>query len=493
MINSHTNHSIPYLPATAIVSGIRNKEFSVETVLRLFLDRIEKYNTKVNAIVCSFNKEDLIKEAKEKDKILNEGIGIGALFGLPITVKDSFNVKGLTTSNGQSPYKDLVVQEDAELISRLKEAGAIIIGKTNLPLFSIDWQTTNLWYGRTNNPYDLERVPGGSSGASAAAIAMGFSALELGSDAGGSIRVPAHFCGVCGLRTTEHALSNRGQFKFPNKPQGHRNLTVPGPIAKNVSDLLLMMPVLWENERVLTDTTPIKFNSSTWDGKPLKIAYASIINELEIDHEYQSIFDSFINKLKTTEHTLENAQPKYDEAIAHQLHGNFLGFEIAAASPIWQWLTAIFFYFFILIKYRDKLWARGVAQGISFSASQYLKALEQKDALKELYSTFFKKYDIWISPVAAMSAFKHQKTGKPFIINSKKIPYTKAIASYNFSSALSGHPIVVIPIGKTSNNLPVGIQIHAKKWDDKKLLEIAKYFESFTEKFMAPNCIINEV
>ena len=294
MINN--NHSIPYLPATAIVRGIRNKEFSVETVLRSFLDRIEKYNGQVNAIVCSFNKEDLIKEAQEKDKMLSEGIGIGLLFGLPITVKDSFNVNGLTTSNGQATYKNLVVQEDAKLISRLKQAGAIIIGKTNLPLFSIDWQTTNSWYGRTNNPYDLERVPGGSSGGSAAAIAMGFSALELGSDAGGSIRVPAHFCGVCGLRTTEHALSNIGQFKFPNKPQGHRHLTVSGPIAKNVSDLLLMMPVLWDNERVLADATPINFNSSKWDGKPLKIAYSSTINDLEIDDEYKSIFDSFINR-----------------------------------------------------------------------------------------------------------------------------------------------------------------------------------------------------
>lgn len=477
---------LPYWPATEIIQKIKCKEVSVETVVTLFLERIEKYNFFIKAVVFIANKAEIIAEARDKDRLLNKGIDIGELHGLPITVKDSFNVKGMTTSNGQSKYKDYVAQEDAELIRRLKNAGAIILGKTNLPLFSIDWQTTNTWYGRTNNPYDLNRVAGGSSGGSAAAIAMAFSALELGSDAGGSIRVPAHFCGICGLRPTEGALSNRGQFKLPNKTQGHRFLTVPGPLAKNVGDLLLVMPILWDNNALQAELSPLKFNSSNWDGKKLNIAYSNSINNIEVDNEYQTIFTGFIHKLNNLNHKVQRDCPQYDEATAYQLHGRLLGFEIDAGSPVWTWLTTWFFYLFILFKYRDRFWARGVATGIGMSATKYLETLQRKDALTDVYTGFFEKHDIWITPVASITAFKHQTSGKAFAINSNKVPYTTAMAGFNFSTALSGHPIIVIPIGQTSDGMPVGVQIHAKKWTDKKLLEIAQYLERLTIGFIKP-------
>ncbi len=477
---------IPYWPATIIVNKIRNKEISVECVVKSFLERIEKYNPEINAVVSMRDKAQIILEAKEKDRQIAKGIVLGALYGLPITVKDSFSVKGLSLSNGHPAYKNYIATEDAELIKRLKNAGVIIIGKTNLPLFSIDWQTTNTWYGQTNNPYDISRVPGGSSGGSAAAVAMGFTPLELGSDAGGSIRVPAHFCGVCGLRTTEQALSNRGQFKFPGKPQGHRLLTVAGPIAKNVNDLLLVMPVLWDNGELLAEIPPVKFDSSSWDGSKLKIAYSYTINQIEVDQEYTRIFSEFIERLKGDDHYVQSDYPEYNEKHAYNIHGKLLGFELDASSPVPSLFTKLFFYFFILLKYRDRQWAKGVVEGIGMSAGKYLKMLEEKDKISDSYTAFFKNYDVWITPVASISAFKHQSAGKPFSVNSKKVSYTEAIGGFNFTSALSGHPILVIPIGKTTNGMPVGIQIHAKKWTDKKLLEIAQHLEKFTSRFIIP-------
>lgn len=435
--------------------------------------------------ICG-KKKIFFRRQGKKDALLKKGIVLGELHGLPMTVKDGFNVKGLKSSNGHPSYKNNIATEDAELVKRLKEAGAIIIGKTNLPLFSIDWQSTNSWFGQTNNPYDLSRTPGGSSGGSAAAVAMGFTPLELGSDVGGSIRVPAHFCGICGIRTTEQALSNRGQYKFPGKPQGHRQLLVAGPMGRNVTDLLLAMKVLWGKDRQLAEIPPVDFNASSWAGEKLNIAYANSIQNTAVDAEYAAVFTAFIEQIKKEGHSLEISQPKYDEALAYKMHGRLLGFEVDAGSSAPSFLTKSFMCFFILLKYRDARWAKGVAEGIGMSAKTHMQTLEEKEKVADIYTSFLEQFDIWITPVASIAAFKHQPAGKPFLVNGKKIPYTDAMARYNFTTALSGHPIVVIPIGETAEGMPVGVQIHAKKWHDKRLLEIARYFEHFTPGFKIP-------
>jgi len=189
--------------------------------------------------------DDIINEAKDKDRLLENREVLGPLHGLPMTVKDTYNVLGLISSNGNPKLKSNIVNTDAALVARLKDAGAIINGKTNLALYALDWQSTNPWFGQTNTPYNLDHVVGGSSGGSAEALASGFTALELGTDAGGSIRVPAHFCGVCGIRTTESALSNRGNGVTPGLPRLARYLISNGPLARNIYDLLLVMEVLW--------------------------------------------------------------------------------------------------------------------------------------------------------------------------------------------------------------------------------------------------------
>jgi amidase len=478
---------LPFLSASEILEQIHSRKISSVDVVLAFLEQIEKYNPIINAITDLRSKADLIEEANEKDRLLAEGILLGDLHGLPMTVKDSFNVKGLKTSNGHPSYRNNVATEDAELIKRLKSSGAIIMGKTNLPLFSIDWQSTNFWFGQTNNPYDVSRVPGGSSGGSAAALAMGFTPLELGSDVGGSIRVPAHFCGVCGIRTTEQALSNRGQFKFPGKPQGHRLLTVSGPMARNVDDLLLALKVLWMDGNMLSELPPVDFNASAWNGEKLKIAFSPTLYNLEVDNEYKALIDGFIKKLALVGHSIEEDKPIYDSNKAYELNGILMGHEVDACSPVPSILTKVFFYMFILFKYRDFSWAAGMWKGIGISSGRYMKALEEKEKIGDSFCEFLTDYDVWITPVASIPAFKHQMAGKPFIVNGKKVKYTDAIGRYSFDTAIGGHPIVVIPLGQTKGGLPVGISLHGKKWTDKRLLEIARYFQQFTEGFKIPN------
>ncbi|GAA4041502.1 amidase [Hymenobacter glaciei] len=482
----HFTNNICYWPATTIVRRIRTQEITVEGVVRAFLQQISQHNARINAITDLRTEADLLQEAREKDCQVRAGAVLGPLHGLPMTVKDGFSVRGLISSNGHPVYRRHRATEDAELVKRLKQAGAIIIGKTNLPLFSIDWQSTNWWFGQTNNPYDVRCVAGGSSGGAAAAVAMGFTPVELGSDAGGSIRVPAHFCGICGIRTTEQALSNRGQFKFPGQPQGHRLLTVAGPMAKNVADLLLLMPVLWEGGHLLAEIPPVAFGSSYWNGEKLAIAYAPTLAGTEVDAEYQQIFSAFLTRLAPAGHTLELGSPAYVEADASPLHGRLLGREIDASSPVPTFLKKAAMYLFILLKYRDKHWARGVWQGIGMSATRYATTLSQKEVLADSYTEFFGRFDIWLTPVASISAFAHQPAGKPFSVNGQRVPYTDAMGRFNFTTALAGHPIVVIPIGQTAAGLPVGVQIHAKKWTDKRLLEIAQHLETFTNGFQLP-------
>jgi amidase len=479
--------NIVFKSSVEILSLIHSGKISSKSVLLAFLEQIDKYQAKINAITDLKDRDELIREAEEKDNMLNNGELIGPLHGLPMTVKDAFNVKGLISSMGVPSLQKNVAKEDAVLVKKLKNAGAIIIGKTNLPLFSIDWQTTNTWFGQTNNPYNTEYVAGGSSGGSAAALAMGFTPLELGSDAGGSIRVPAHFCGVCGIRPTEQTLSNRGQFLAPGKPQGQRQITVAGPMARTVDDLTLAMSVLTHQPEI-SEIYPVDFNRSSWDKSPLKIAYSKTMYGLEIQEDYQELITSFLNKIELAGHSLHVDQPEYDADLAYRINGRFMGFEIASGSPMPIFITKIFMFLFLFIKYRDIHWARSTYRGISMTPNMHLKTVEAKEKIGDQFIEFFNEYDLWITPVASITAFKHQRAGKPFLVNGQRVPYTDALGRFNFDTSVGGHPVVVIPIGVSKNGLPAGISLHGRKWEDKKLLEIAKEFqEQFTDGFIIPS------
>lgn len=471
--------------ATQLAKEIRNKEISCEAVARQFLEHIKTFNSTINAISDLRDSKDIINEAKEKDRQLKEGIVLGPLHGLPMTVKDTYNVKGLISSNGNPKLKSNIAEYDAELIKRLKDAGAIIIGKTNLALYALDWQSTNPWFGQTNNPYDLNYVVGGSSGGSAAALASGFTSLELGTDAGGSIRVPAHFCGVCGIRTTESALSNRGNMVTPGVPRLGRYLTSNGPIARNVDDLMLVIDVLWGDEQKFSENPPVALKQYKYDGKPLKIAYSETLDGLSLDEDYKDVYQLFLNKINQSNHELVQTKPSYSSNTLINLWGRIAGFDFGAAMKNMPF-KGLISYLFIKGKYKDSQWAKGMKRGATSSSLDYANTLQLKEDVSDTFIRFFKTYNVWITPVSIAPAFKHQKTGVPFKINGRKIPYTKAFIPFNFPSTIPGHPIVVIPLGLTKKGLPVGIQIHGQKWHDYELLQIAKELEKLTEGFIIP-------
>lgn len=233
----------PFASATELLADLRAAKFAASDLTELYIRRIEMYDTKLNAVVV----RDFAR-ARQAARAADKG-DAGALHGLPMTLKESINVAGLGTTCGVPDWKTFVSEHDAPAWSRLRAAGAVLMGKTNVPPMLADWQSSNPIHGRTNNPWDLARTPGGSSGGSAAALAAGLTALEVGSDIGGSIRVPAAFCGVYGHRPSETLLPRSGQFPIPPLPNAAVVMGVQGPLARSAEDLELALSVLAGAER----------------------------------------------------------------------------------------------------------------------------------------------------------------------------------------------------------------------------------------------------
>jgi amidase len=231
----------PFASATELRSELRAGKTTAGELTELYIRRIEQYDTKLNAVVVR-DFERARQAARAADAAGDSATT--PLHGLPITLKESINVAGLRTTCGVPEWQGFVSQHDAPAWTRLRAAGAILVGKTNVPPMLADWQSSNPVYGRANNPWDLGRTPGGSSGGSAAALAAGLSALEVGSDIGGSIRVPAAFCGVYGHRPSETLLPKSGQFPLPPMPNASVVMGVQGPLARSAEDLELALSVL---------------------------------------------------------------------------------------------------------------------------------------------------------------------------------------------------------------------------------------------------------
>lgn len=450
---------------------IRRRTVSCEFVLNSFYERISQYNKQINSVVDIFPYEALLEEARLKDHLLQRNEYEGPLHGIPMTIKDSFDVKGLISTLGNPLLKRNRPRQDAELVSRLKRNGAIILGKTNLPLFSMDWKSENWWYGRTLNPYDVTRTVGGSSGGSAAAVAARFSPVEIGSDAGGSIRVPAHFCGVCGFRPSEGVISNEGHMRIPHSKATLRYITVPGPIAKTVRDLEILYDILADG-RIASNSV----DQQPSEASSLKIAFSMQLGGVEINESYKQQIESFLERLDTEGFQIFECRPDYDDREAYLSWATIIGLDMKKAMPGIPF-KAFLASAFIRWRFRDKLWARGTYQAVSGNSKACQAAFVYKEKMTKAFNSFFDKYDAWITPVCPTEAFIHQPTGQPLPINNVKLDYTHSMGTYNFCTALPGHPICVIPIGKLENGLPVGIQIHAKKFSDKRLLSIARLIE----------------
>lgn len=480
-----------YKSATELVAALANKDISSSELVEKTISRIEQLDQKINAVVIRDFERARIT-AKAADKAIARGEHL-PLLGLPITVKESFNVVGLSTTWGNPLYKNWCPENDALAVTRLKEAGAIIIGKTNVPYMLKDWQTYNEIYGTTNNPWDLNRTPGGSSGGAAAALAAGFIALELGSDFAGSIRVPAHFCGVFSHKPSVNLIPMRGAGAPTTAPTPNPivDLLVAGPMARSANDLVLAMKVLAGPDEM-------------WDAKGYKLVLPSARHQ-EIKNFRVLVVDThplcptsvattkviakLVAQLTRLGVTVSNDTQQYMPDLAEITRTYIALFSAftAANMPLdeYQKLNARV----KTLPADDLSIATCYMRGSVSTHRDWLTKSRIRDQLRQQWRNIFKEFDVVICPVMPTPAFSHDHSDpkhRQIEIDGGLYPYSD---QYIWSSiaTLFGSPATVVPMSHSENSLPIGIQVIGDYLEDYTTIKFAHLLEQEVGGFSAPH------
>lgn len=472
--------------ALAIAREIREKRVSAVEALEHFLARMAAHNPKLNAIVQT-DLERARADAGRADAALARGEVIGPLHGVPMTVKESFNVEGLPTTWGDPTFKDNIAAEDALAVRRLKAAGAVVFGKTNVPLMLADQQTFNAVYGTTNNPWQDGVTPGGSSGGASAALAAGMTGLEIGSDIGSSVRSPAHFCGLFGHKPTYGLLPPRGH----SLPGAHAfaDISVIGPLARGAGDLetafgVLAGPEADEAKAWTFQPPPPRARSL----KDLRVAVMYSAPTCETDAAYGARLHDVVDFVARQGARVDDrARPDIDPIAAHRLYVLMLRAATSGRQPaalIAQNLKDV-----AALAEDDESYYALMARGNVIAHRDWLKLHNERMRMRAAWEAFFQDWDVMLCPVANSAAFPQNEGGKRWErtipINGKRLPETDPLfwAGWN---GLVGLPGTVAPIGLTDAGLPVGVQIIAPYLEDLTGIEVAKLLERDYGAFQPP-------
>lgn len=451
-----SRREICWMSATELAKSIRHKKLSPVEVVRAVLERIERINPKVNAYV-TLTADSALGAAKRAEKAVVKGESLGPLHGVPVSIKDLVFTKGVRTTMGCKLLEDFVPDEDAVLVARLKEAGAIMLGKTNTPEFGLKPMTENRVFGVTRNPWNLERTPGGSSGGAGAAVAAGLGPLASGNDAGGSIRIPACWCGVFGIKP---------QFgRVPRYPTFHgaELLTHEGPITRTVRDAALMLDVMaglhWGD--CFSIPAPAKrFSTSLRGGvNGLRIAWSPDLGYAEVDAEVRRVCERAAKGFSRLGAEVEEAHPGFDHPGAHS--GTVFGTDHLEAFSVFGPLDQI-------IGKLDDLTTIMLALSADLKATQYAKVVFAKQELFAKCGKFFQTYDLLLTPTVPIPP--------PEVGFADPVAYLNWI-SFTFPFDLTGQPAASVPAGWTKNGLPVGLQIVGRPYDEATVLRAAAAFE----------------
>lgn len=479
------SNEILFLSASEIAKKIREREISAEAVVETHLKHIAQHNPALNAIVTS-NEPNARRRAKEADEALEQGEVWGPLHGVPITIKDSLETEGLRTTSSFKPLADHIPRQDATVVARMRAAGAVILGKTNMPMLAGDVQTNSPLFGVTNNPWDLSRTPGGSTGGGAAAVAAGLSPLEIGSDIAGSIRIPSHFCGVFGLKPSEHRVPLTGHIpEPPGAPKGVRHIAVVGPLARSVEDLRLALSIIAGPDNREWEVPPVPLQSPpALSLKEYRFAWTDEFAGVPVTAETKNALAELANKLTDRGCYVEKCgPPNFDFHGAWFTYGEMYGGEVGSTMPaVPRFLTALQF-----IRWRKHSpIIQGAVRGMDLSMTAYVKALTRRDGFIAALESFLEPWDGWLCPAAAVPAFPHCKTGKPILVDEERVSYYMAAMGFTSIFSLTGNPVVVLPLTLSGEGLPIGVQVVGRRWRDMELLNAAEALTGVTGSFRRP-------
>ncbi|NOJ46694.1 amidase [Bradyrhizobium archetypum] len=475
--------------AVELSAALAAKKVSAVELAEDAIGRIERHDAKINAI-CVRDYERAIAAARAADAELARGLQ-RPLLGIPVTVKESYNVAGLPTTWGIPEQKDFTPTEDALSISRVKDAGGIILAKTNVPLNLADWQSYNDIYGTTNNPYDLGRTPGGSSGGSSAALAAGYGALSLGSDIGGSLRVPAFHCGVYAHKPTYGLLPSRGHTAPPAPPLPYeRDLAVIGPMARSAADLSLLLDVMADPDPLEAGIAyklelPVARHTSLQDFRILVIDTDPV---LPTDKAVRSTIDKLASNLEKAGTRISRSSPLLpDFAASSRLYVRMLLSFLAASFPADVHAGAVAAA--AALPADDNSLQAELTRGIALSHRDWVAASVGRTRLRAQWRELFKSFDAVICPIMPTPAFPHDHTPdqaeRRILIDGKPHAYTDQFAWPGIAT-LPGLPATAIPTGFAPDGLPVGVQIVGPWLEDRTTLKLAELIERRFGGFKPP-------
>ncbi len=477
---------LAFLSATDIAARIRNKQLGCEEILRHYLDRVDRYNGTLNAVVVDI-RDAALAQARAADKAVAAGDALGPLHGVPMTVKESYNLSGTPTTWGNPDWRDNIAREDAEAVKKLKRAGSVIFGKTNVPLMLADFQSYNAVYGTTNNPYDHSRGPGGSSGGSAAALAAGLTGLEAGSDIGGSIRNPAHYCGVFGHKPTWNLLWMRGHSP-PGDFRGTSDISVIGPLARSASDLATALDLLAGPDDIMA--RGYRLHLPGLGGrtlKDLKVAVWADDDRAPVNADVRAqvlqVAAAFRDGGATVD---EQARPGFDAELSHATYGVLLQATMAARMPDAEYESLR--QYVADLDPNDNSDTARVFRAQLASFKTWKQNDEQRAKMRWQWHEFFKEYDLVLMPAMCTAAFQHDH--RPFgqrtlAVNGEPRPYFEQIFWAGLVS-LSYLPATVLPAGRNDQGLPIGVQIVGPEYADRITIETAKLMEVAGFNFTPP-------
>lgn len=462
--------------AVELAARLRRKELSSRELLGLFLARIERLNPRLNAVV-TLDAERAFAAADAADATLARGGSLGALHGLPITLKDSFETAGLRTTCGHPALAQHVPTEDADAVARLRGAGAIVFGKTNLPLLAGDVQSYNAIFGRTRNPWDAERTPGGSSGGAAVAVATGMTSLELGSDIGGSIRTPSGWCGVYGHKPSHGVVPLRGHIPPLPGALADTDLAVAGPIARSPADLELVLDLLAGPDAARAVAWRLVLPPAR--GRSLRdFRVAAWIDDpaFPVDDAVKASLCATLDALRAAGVRVdETARPVASLAELHELWYRLLSPIILAGFP-----PAVFDG---LCRLADETPADApldarlrMARYGTERHRDWLAADEARAQLRARVATFFRDHDVLLTPVVQVPAIpcdeSEPMTARRIAVSRASRPYSDLFAWIGLATAAL-LPATVAPVGRTPSGLPVGVQIVGPWLEDRTPLRFA--------------------
>ena len=455
------NHEVCYMTAAEMAEAIRTKKLSPVELMDAVLSRIEQLNPKFNAY-CTLVADSAVRQARKAEAMVVGGEELGPLHGVPVSIKDLIFTKGIRTTGGSRIYQDFIPQQDAIVVERLKAAGAIIIGKTNTSEFGWVAVADNRLFGATRNPWNVEFNAGGSSGGAAASVALGMGSLAIGSDGGGSIRIPASFCGVFGFKPSFGRVP-----QYPGFP-GWETLSHTGPVTRTVKDAALAMEVIaGRDDRDCFSLPDAELRCLPFldaDLRGLKIAWSEDLGYATVDTKVLEITRAAVKAFSALGSSIDETSPRVSSP--EKSFSIVVGVSLAAIlqDKLVEWREQI-----------DPVLVRFIERNKDRLATEYAEArLEHVEYWNGMRS-FFEKYDLLLTPTVAVPPLELGQLGVREINGVNVSPLGWMSFTYPFN--ITGQPAASVPCGWTDNGLPVGLQIVGRRFDDVTVLRAAAAFE----------------